>query len=159
MRATDLPVEGGLEVAPKETFELLLGLAEPLMHPPQAADVLAGDPADEVAPGVVRVFRRQGAFGEQVVPPLADDPPLLPVRRANQPVPPPHVRLGGRKELVREGLASENFGRIQFQCGSASSHSDFLEGKIPAANGLRSPFEKEQNSSPARQQKGGVPSC
>ena len=90
-------------MTPVEARILLADVAKTLKHPPQTPDVLPRHASDATAPGLVRVLRgRFAGCGERLAP-LANDPPFLPVRRADQPVPTPFEGGRGFVELTHIG--------------------------------------------------------
>ena len=89
-------------MAPVQAGKLSCDCAEPLIHAPQAADVLTGHAADQATPSFVGIFAHRQVLGDQRLSPLDDDPPFLPVRRADQPAPAADIRLRGLDQRIAE---------------------------------------------------------
>src|SRR6056297_2565487 len=99
-------------MAPVQPGVVFVAAAEVIVDPAETADVRGGDAAGTAGPGVVGVFGRSSPAFDEGGPPLADDPPLLPIGRAYQPVPLAEVRFRSAVEhFGGEGARFRQIGR------------------------------------------------
>src|SRR5687768_16179403 len=58
--------------------------------------------ADQSPPGLIRILAARQTLRNQVLAPLGDDAPLLPIRGTNQPAPPTHPGLRRRDQRLAQ---------------------------------------------------------